>query len=1036
MGNDKQFFLAPRLRQALLAASVALAAGLLAGCPPMPGPDKPLVATQPASTEPAPVLGAQPPSDGIFPPLFAKGAHDPLTADALAKGLTPLAQIDVEVNKSATTPTTTTTAPATEEHDPPPMAMKYYLQAREKFLEGANADAAELLDRALRLDPNNFPALRLMGRVCFASAQLARGSLYLQRAANLQPNDVDVNYLLGRYWIERKEFPTAIRFFLVASHSPERTNASVITPLTSFYLGRALQAAGYHLAAARQYQNFLIIAAQPIPGYRYDREMNTLLDEPWAVHLAAAENFAAVGRFADALPEYQFALETSVNPADPYINSRLVAAQTVLGQYAPAIRRAAELVKSTQGSDNAVALLTWVYKQSGRESQMLADLQAQIAQSGGGAQEADNNSDGFLLALANLQERAGHKDEALKTLDRYLAWHVEDLGVLRRLVTLARDNHDWATAFHGLSATLAAHPEKLSEIRDLLALLVGDKPTKESFLALETAAGHLTAEPKSTQVSSDLLLAIVAQATDEPAKAARYFESCIAGNPNSWPARETYLTFLLAREEFAKADVFIQKAIDTHQGGAKAYELLLESEVAQQRYAHALDLALKAKDNFPDSPEIRLALATVYELRGQGSQADTELRQIVDRFPKNETAYRRLIDIDLNKGNSEGAVALLGRLMQQVPQSRFGKLFNARLYGEAGRAGEAEQIIRQLMGDGVPDSDCLAIYVWLKAQTRQFDEGIDYLRALLTKHEATPVLIANLADLYRAQQRPEEALRIIEKYAKQHPGSEPWAILYAQELISMERKNDAEAVLREGLDKNPTSQSLAVTYARFLGQNDRAADGEDLVQKFIARNGPNAARLYLLSSLQQEDGHETQSLETLQQLLKLMPDHTGANNDLGYFWTDRGQHLDQAEVMIRRALLNEPNNGAFLDSLGWVLYKRGQFAQAVEPLEKAVATPEGKMPEVLGHLGSTLYRLNRKDDAVKRWDEAQNMFRDDIPLSPSDKKIKDFLKGVLQQVHDGKEASVPPVGEKQAVTSTTAPRSETRPSETRSEPRP
>ena len=58
-----------------------------------------------------------------------------------------------------------------------------------------------------------------MGRVCFASNQLA-WSLYLQRAASLRPEDVEVNYLLGLYWRECREWPTAFKYLLAADASP------------------------------------------------------------------------------------------------------------------------------------------------------------------------------------------------------------------------------------------------------------------------------------------------------------------------------------------------------------------------------------------------------------------------------------------------------------------------------------------------------------------------------------------------------------------------------------------------------------------------------------------------------------------------------------------------------------------------------------------------------------------------------------------------------------------------------------------------
>ena len=77
---------------------------------------------------------------------------------------------------------------------------------------------------------------------------------------------------------------------------------------------------------------------------------------------------------------------------------------------------------------------------------------------------------------------------------------------------------------------------------------------------------------------------------------------------------------------------------------------------------------------------------------------------------------------------------------------------------------------------------------------------------------------------------------------------------------------------------------------------------------------------------------------------------SGASNDLGYEWTDQGKNLSAAESLIRTAVAAEPDNQSFLDSLGWVLYKRGKFDEARKYLELAVGPAAFPDPVVLDHL--------------------------------------------------------------------------------------
>ena len=89
------------------------------------------------------------------------------------------------------------------------------------------------------------------------------------------------------------------------------------------------------------------------------------------------------------------------------------------------------------------------------------------------------------------------------------------------------------------------------------------------------------------------------------------------------------------------------------------------------------------------------------------------------------------------------------------------------------------------------------------------------------------------------------------------------------------------------------------------------------------------------------------------------------------YLAQQGRELDRAEKLVRIAVEAEPDNHAFLDSLGWVMYKRGRFEPACEFLEKAIAQTINPDPVVLDHLGDACYRLGRQDDAIKRWDQAR-----------------------------------------------------------------
>ena len=120
------------------------------------------------------------------------------------------------------------------------------------------------------------------------------------------------------------------------------------------------------------------------------------------------------------------------------------------------------------------------------------------------------------------------------------------------------------------------------------------------------------------------------------------------------------------------------------------------------------------------------------------------------------------------------------------------------------------------------------------------------------------------------------------------------------------------------------------------------------------------------------------------------PSHRNADalNYLGYLLADRGQQLDEAIRLVRRALDIEPNNPSYLDSLGWAYYRRGDYDDA----EKYLTPAAQQMPRnatVQDHMGDVLAKRGRWQDAIAAWTRALQGDGDDVNRPALEKKIND-----------------------------------------------
>jgi tetratricopeptide (TPR) repeat protein len=101
--------------------------------------------------------------------------------------------------------------------------------------------------------------------------------------------------------------------------------------------------------------------------------------------------------------------------------------------------------------------------------------------------------------------------------------------------------------------------------------------------------------------------------------------------------------------------------------------------------------------------------------------------------------------------------------------------------------------------------------------------------------------------------------------------------------------------------------------------------------------------------------------------IELSPDFSEALNYLGFMWADRGEKLDRARELIEKAVRLEPRNAAYLDSMGWVLFKLGQPKQALDCILKAIEYSEEEDPTLYDHLGDIYAVLGQTDKAHAAW---------------------------------------------------------------------
>ena len=139
-------------------------------------------------------------------------------------------------------------------------------------------------------------------------------------------------------------------------------------------------------------------------------------------------------------------------------------------------------------------------------------------------------------------------------------------------------------------------------------------------------------------------------------------------------------------------------------------------------------------------------------------------------------------------------------------------------------------------------------------------------------------------------------------------------------------------------------------------------------QKVLVIQPKNTEALLQVGAFFLDHNKRSEGIDLLKRCVEADPAHGDCLNALGYAYAEDNVHLDEAKAMITKALAAEPDNAAFLDSLGWVYLKQGRLWDALDLLQKAVAKEED--PAIYDHMGDVYEKLGQMDKALQVWQKA------------------------------------------------------------------
>jgi tetratricopeptide (TPR) repeat protein len=486
-----------------------------------------------------------------------------------------------------------------------------------------------------------------------------------------------------------------------------------------------------------------------------------------------------------------------------------------------------------------------------------------------------------------------------------------------------------------------------------------DEAVREYRLAAEAGS-----DPSVAERATELAL-MVGDEDEALLSARRWYELA----PGQEAAASQYAVLLINAGKTRPATEVVRDLRAIYEAAGEPHAALLLMSVAAEAddSGMALEVMTKVLGKMPSDAGSLVVLSSLSQAEGEDKQAEKYARAAVMAEPDWGTAIMQLAHVLVSTGRVDEGLALAGKHVAAGAEISA-RLEFARLLSVSGDYAAAGLILEQILLErpGLPPALSMMGYVEyragrpenarryysrLAASERHFDEAYYYLGQISLDQgdgEAAAQIFQMVpeGDYFLAAQfgirdalvlagKPDAALEYLQQVAETYPQYQ------AQMLIAR---------------------------AELLGQQDRSAEAIELYRQALEMDPDNVQLRYGMAMALEQSGQVDQAIEMLRWMVERDPEDATALNALGYTLADHQRDIGEAYRYISKAYKKEPLNPAVVDSMGWVEYRRGNLALALDYLRQAYALfPDA---EIAAHMGEVLWVLGRQDEARSVWEQA------------------------------------------------------------------
>lgn len=476
-------------------------------------------------------------------------------------------------------------------------------------------------------------------------------------------------------------------------------------------------------------------------------------------------------------------------------------------------------------------------------------------------------------------------------------------------------------------------------------------------------------------------------------------EDAVESAPDNYWYSQALASLYQQQNEKEKAIGLLETMATRFPGKRESLFALLDLYNQQEDYGKVIGTLDRLEEIMGKNEQLTMEKFRIYLQMKDDKSAFREIENLVKEYPMDMRYQVILGDVYMQNGKKQEAYDIYQKVLATEPDNVMAHFSLASYYEQTGQQDlYKQQLDSLLMNKKVPADTKLNVMRQVIAQNEQATADSTKVISLfdrILQQDPDDDQIPMLYSQYLwAKNMKEASVPVLERVVQIDPANKAARLMLLEVAV---QKNDFEQVIKicePGVEATPEALEFYFYLAIAYSQAERNDEVLAICQKALA-NATNESKKEVLSdfySIMGDVYHKkammTEAYSAYDSALVYNPSNIGALNNYAYYLSVERRDLDKAEEMSYKTVKADPGNATYLDTYAWILFEKGNYAEARIYIDDAMKSDGEKSDVIVEHCGDIYYMTGDVDGALKYWQEALDMGSESKTLKEKIKKKK------------------------------------------------